>query len=601
MHFNRLIILLGMLVLVSLLGFGSKDYYTETKIFRILSSTDDAEENTSGIVNLTSSDLEFCTEKTKQTIGMRFANFDVDSGCIIQSAYLQFTTDEVSTGDCSINFCGELTTSSNSFVKENWNLSLRNKTSNTVNWQPEPWNQVGEAGVMQKSVELKSILQEVIGQTGWKRGGAITILAQGEGKRTAISFDKDPVQSPALFVELRIPVNKEPIKDVFINEVMSKNNRIQDEYGNFDDWIELYNGAQTIVNLTGIYLSDSPRELTKWQLNMGKFLAPGECMLLWADDEPEQGAQHLNFKLSSKGETIYLSQLINGEVHLIDYLTFPEIPENSSYARVVNGSANLLTIGNPSPGASNDNSLRFLGKPGVFPESGFFTDSVAVDIDSSEDEVVFHCSFDGSMPTEKHPVFSKGMVIDSTSLFKVRAFKNGFAASDVVSRLFLFNDHNNLPVFNISMDPVHLWDDSIGIYTEGTNGTTLGNRPTVANYYQDWERPCVIEMIESDGTLAFQEPAAIEIGGNASQGQVQKTLNIHFRKSYGAQNIEYPIFKDLPVNEFGHFKLRNGGQDFRDMMVRDAINHMLLKEHTDVDVLSYRPAVVYLNGSYWGL
>jgi hypothetical protein len=52
---------------------------------------------------------------------------------------------------------------------------------------------------------------------------------------------------------------------------------------------------------------DSPR---RFQLP-GRTLAPGEYLLLWADDETDQGPLHTNFKLSASGEEIAIYESVD--------------------------------------------------------------------------------------------------------------------------------------------------------------------------------------------------------------------------------------------------------------------------------------------------
>ncbi len=55
-------------------------------------------------------------------------------------------------------------------------------------------------------------------------------------------------------------VFEDPDKDlkVYINEVVATNNVIQDENGETDDYIEIYNGSDREVNIGGWYISDTP-------------------------------------------------------------------------------------------------------------------------------------------------------------------------------------------------------------------------------------------------------------------------------------------------------------------------------------------------------
>ena len=58
-------------------------------------------------------------------------------------------------------------------------------------------------------------------------------------------------------------------------------------------------------------------------------LAPGEYVIVWADEEPAEGALHAPFKLDADGEDIYLT---DGAV-IIDQVTFPALASNVSWGR----------------------------------------------------------------------------------------------------------------------------------------------------------------------------------------------------------------------------------------------------------------------------
>ncbi|MFC1693529.1 lamin tail domain-containing protein, partial [Candidatus Latescibacterota bacterium] len=69
---------------------------------------------------------------------------------------------------------------------------------------------------------------------------------------------------------------------LLINEVMSSNaTTIQDEDGDYSDWIELYNSGDSSVDLSGYGLSDDPDDSFKW-IFPSFTLGPGEFMLVFA-------------------------------------------------------------------------------------------------------------------------------------------------------------------------------------------------------------------------------------------------------------------------------------------------------------------------------
>lgn len=142
--------------------------------------------------------------------------------------------------------------------------------------------------------------------------------------------------------------------DVVINEIMASNiAAVADEYGEYDDWIELYNPTSTAVNLSGYTLTDNPANLTKWQLPDGTWLAPNEYLIVWADEDSIQGPLHANFKLSSLGETL---QLLNTSGEQVDYLAFNSQPADMGYARIPNGTGGFVNQA-PTFAANNEGNV----------------------------------------------------------------------------------------------------------------------------------------------------------------------------------------------------------------------------------------------------
>ena len=60
-------------------------------------------------------------------------------------------------------------------------------------------------------------------------------------------------------------------------------------------------------------------------------------------------------------------------------------------------------------------------------------------------------------------------------------------------------------------------------------------------------------------------------------------------------------FPDKDIDHFESFVLRSSGDDQVYTMFRDALSQMVLVEYMDVDIQAYRPAVLFLNGQYWGI
>jgi hypothetical protein len=143
------------------------------------------------------------------------------------------------------------------------------------------------------------------------------------------------------------------ILPLMINEVMPANaTTIADNAGQFDDWLELYNAGTTPIFLGNKFITDNPQDWNKWKLP-NLTLNPNDFLLLWADGDPEQGFNHLDFRLDANGEFLGLSEVISGAPMWMDTLTFPAVPTGFSYGRNGDGQDQWIFFSTPTPDASN--------------------------------------------------------------------------------------------------------------------------------------------------------------------------------------------------------------------------------------------------------
>jgi len=143
--------------------------------------------------------------------------------------------------------------------------------------------------------------------------------------------------------------------DLFINEYMAANSTIMDEYNEFDDWIEIYNNGLEDVNLAGFYLTDDFSDPVKYQISdEDPYLTtiPSKGFLvIWADNDSEQGPLHTNFKLSAAGEELALTE--PGGQFFIDSLVFANMTQNISRGRIEDGGNAWRNFADATPGRSN--------------------------------------------------------------------------------------------------------------------------------------------------------------------------------------------------------------------------------------------------------
>ena len=97
---------------------------------------------------------------------------------------------------------------------------------------------------------------------------------------------------------------------VVINEYSVSNlSTITDNYGKYEDWIELYNSGSNTVDISGYFLSDKSSNSTKWQFLEGVTIQAGGFITIWASGRNEVlgGHYHTNFKLTLKSANCFQS------------------------------------------------------------------------------------------------------------------------------------------------------------------------------------------------------------------------------------------------------------------------------------------------------
>jgi len=142
--------------------------------------------------------------------------------------------------------------------------------------------------------------------------------------------------------------------ELAINELMSSNDTvIADDEGEYDDWVEIYNGSEEDVDLGGCYVSDKTDEPLRVALPSGLVVPAGGVLLLWVDNDPEQGDAHLPFKLKQAGEAFLLS---SPDGDLLDSVDFGVLLTDESLARHPDGTGDFSECVNATPGELNGTS-----------------------------------------------------------------------------------------------------------------------------------------------------------------------------------------------------------------------------------------------------
>ncbi|MGA1870358.1 MAG: PilC/PilY family type IV pilus protein [bacterium] len=174
------------------------DYIAHSMDIRVCQSSDDAEEKADSSIYLTSSDLELVRDGSNQTVGIRFQNITVPQGALIMSAYIRFVTDETDSEETDLTIRAEAIDNASGFTYTSGNITSRSTTNASVSWPDvSAWSKVDEC---HQTPDLSSIIQEIVGRSGWVNGNSMGFIITGSGQRTGESYDGEPDGAPLLHI-----------------------------------------------------------------------------------------------------------------------------------------------------------------------------------------------------------------------------------------------------------------------------------------------------------------------------------------------------------------------------------------------------------------
>ncbi len=426
---------------------------------------------------------------------------------------------------------------------------------------------------------------------------------------------------------------------IFINEFVAKNGNINSDFEQeYPDWIELYNAEDTAVNLTGFYLTDNELERERGLLpNIA--IEPKGFLLFFASDKntiSSSGEIHLGFKISSIGEELFLYDSFE---NLIDKTGEISLLRNQSYARIPDGADFFFISDLPTPNASNFRSNVITSSH----SSGFYSDFFELKLtpEISGDSIFY--TINGSDPMLQDSFFNQSLIVNDRSslpdiysiipttppdtfnrfywywkppespvskatVLKYRSFRNGIPSSKIYSHTFFigeeFQNRYKFPVVSVVTDSLSLFDHETGIYIPGATFDSVGwkNQP-IGNYMNrgdEWERPAIVDFFNENKELQFSTGIGLRAHGHGSMGLPQKGLRLVFKDLRGMDQIDYPVFPEKPdLTNFKRLILRTGNGSI-EVNFLDALLHDLVKD-IGLDIQSYQPAIVFLNGEYWGI
>lgn len=225
------------------------------------------------------------------------------------------------------------------------------------------WKNMGPVVARHRELVAKQVKLDTKKLTTWESFEIATSAAPRESasirnfcdKRRAFLLDFPAIAELPTFKlprDLQQPTTLTRSTVVF-NEIMAANeSAVKDAEGQYGDWIELHNRSKSSVDLSQAFLSDDAQELHKWQFPKGTSLGPGEFLVVWATGKKDATGLSANFKLSKKGERLFLSVESNAKTVIWDAVQFGSQRANMSTG-LLKG-RQFVELREPSPGKANN-------------------------------------------------------------------------------------------------------------------------------------------------------------------------------------------------------------------------------------------------------
>ena len=147
---------------------------------------------------------------------------------------------------------------------------------------------------------------------------------------------------------------------VVINEILTRNESVEDDSGALPDLVEFYNFSASPVDLSGQSLSDSLSNPSRWVFPSGSIVPAHGFLTIQFDDSQPSSPTNTGFGLSANGDAVYLfDQPANGG-GLVHFIEFGFQVTDHSIGRLPDGAMNWQLN---APTLGETNTAATLGDP----------------------------------------------------------------------------------------------------------------------------------------------------------------------------------------------------------------------------------------------
>ena len=265
---------------------------------------------------------------------------------------------------------------------------------------------------------------------------------------------------------------------------------------------------------------------------------------------------------------------------------------------------------------------------------GFYDDVFALQLYNTNPQHHIRYTVDGNRPTAQSSLYAEPLVLDESNYSRsdiytiINCPEQDFFLPDsvrhcIVIRAAVFDESDScvsrvvtnsyfiqalgcnthgLPAISLCADSLDLFDYESGIFVPGVHYDP-SNPYFTGNYFmkgRDWERLSNIEFYEFDDNAGINQEVGLRTHGKQSRWRSQKGYTLYAREEYGKKRIHYKFFDTTPIGKFKRLVLKPFMSSFNGSGCPDYISNRIA-QNLDMETMSSRPGVLFINGEYWGM
>ncbi len=300
-----------------------------------------------------------------------------------------------------------------------------------------------------------------------------------------------------------------------------------------------------------------------------------------------------------------------------------------------------------------------LEAPSFSVQSGIYNQEFELKLSLNDKESVIVYTLDGSEPDENSYIYKEPLIIRDRSneknligdtktthdylfskkwensynykgtVVRARTLKDGVLSKEISTESFFIDPKTIMNIVSLTVNPDDMFDEWDGLYVPGEtyylwkkyNKSIQNSFSTPSNYYSDKKINAHVQIFSKDGALKADNDVKLKLAGSASKSNAAKGIRLTINDA--GSGFDTGIFELLPIaaTEKEHslydedkannsdiesydvnaITLRPSGSDFNSTMYCDVLSQSLIAGKLDVPYLGAEPAVLFINGEYWGI